>query len=144
MRVDSRELPLSAVPPYQLLPCHLGPPRPTLPINLYVKGCLDCTIWAFHMSIQAEPFLLQNEVQILNAKPRKWLIGLGGDSVLRLDIADLSDHCPVIPLQTLEVWHASVWKWSPFIDVLYSSHQVSRQTFKVNLMFFRPLPHFRL
>ena len=27
-----------------------------------------------------------------------------GDIVLSYDIADLSDHCPVIPLQTLEVW----------------------------------------
>ena len=38
-----------------------------LSINLYVKGCLNCTIGAFYMSIPAEPFLLQNEVQILNA-----------------------------------------------------------------------------
>ena len=51
MRVDSRELPLSALPLCQLLSCHLGPPRPTLSINLYVKGCLDCTIGAFHMSV---------------------------------------------------------------------------------------------
>ena len=43
MRVDGRELPLSAIPLCQLFPCHLGPPRPTLSINLYVKGCLDCT-----------------------------------------------------------------------------------------------------
>ena len=56
------------------------------------------------MSIPAEPSLLQNEVQILNAKPRKLLTGSGGENVLRLDIADLSDHCPVISLQTLEVW----------------------------------------
>ena len=49
------------------------------------------------MSIPAEPSLLQNEVQILNAKLRKWLIGPGGDIVLQPDIADLSDHCPVIP-----------------------------------------------
>ena len=55
------------------------------------------------MSIPSESSLLQNEVQILNAKPRKWLIGPGGDNVLRPDIADLSDHCPVISLQTLEV-----------------------------------------
>ena len=48
-----------------------GPPRPTLSVNLYVKGCPDCTIRAFHMSIPAEPTLLQNEVQILNAKLRK-------------------------------------------------------------------------
>ena len=71
MRVDSRELPLSAIPLCQLLPCHLGLPKPTLSLSLYVKGCLDSTIGAFHMSIPAEPSLLQNEVQILNAKPRK-------------------------------------------------------------------------
>ena len=44
-----RELPLSAIPLYQLFPCHLGPPRHTLSISLYVKGCLDCTIGAFHV-----------------------------------------------------------------------------------------------
>ena len=51
------------------------------------------------MSIPAESSLLQNDIQIV-----KWLIGPGGDSVLQLDIADLSDRCPVILLQTLEVW----------------------------------------
>ena len=56
------------------------------------------------MSIPAEPSLLQNEVQILIAKLRKYLIGSGGDNVLRLDIADLSDYCPIISLQKLEVW----------------------------------------
>ena len=56
------------------------------------------------MSIPAEPFLFQNEVQILNANPHKQLTGSGGDNVLQLDIADLSDHCPVNSLQTLEVW----------------------------------------
>ena len=56
MRVDSPELPLFAIPLCHLLLCHLGPPRPMLSINLYVKGCLDCTIGAFHMSIAAEPF----------------------------------------------------------------------------------------
>ena len=33
MRIDSHELPLSAVPVYQLLPYHLWPPRHTLSIN---------------------------------------------------------------------------------------------------------------
>ena len=56
------------------------------------------------MSIPSESSLLQNEIQILNAKPRKLLTGLGGGNVWRPDIADLSDHCPVISLQTLEVW----------------------------------------
>ena len=69
MRVDSWELPLSAIPLCQLLPSHLGPPRPTLSINLYIKGCLDCTIGAFHMSIPAEPFLFQYEVQVFNSEP---------------------------------------------------------------------------
>ena len=67
MRVNRQELPLSAIPLCQLLPCHLGPPRLTLSINLYVKGCLDCTIGVFHMSIPSEPSRLQNEVQTLNA-----------------------------------------------------------------------------
>ena len=53
------------------------------------------------MSIIAEPSLFQNEVQTFNAKLCKWLFGSGGDNVLRFDIADLSDHCPVISLQTL-------------------------------------------
>ena len=50
MRVDSQELPLSVHPLCQLLPCHLGPPRPTLSINLYVTCCIDCTIGVFHIA----------------------------------------------------------------------------------------------
>ena len=50
----------------------LQPPRPTLSINLYVKGCLDCTTGAFHMSILSKSSLLQNEVQILNDKTWWW------------------------------------------------------------------------
>ena len=42
------------------------------------------------MSIPAEPSLLQNEVQILNAKSHKQLIGFDGDNVLWLDNANLS------------------------------------------------------
>ena len=52
----SWELPLSAIPLHHLLPCHLGPPKLMLSINLYVKGPLDCTIGAFHMSILASLF----------------------------------------------------------------------------------------
>ena len=55
------------------------------------------------MSIPSKSSLRQNEVQILYAKPHKQLIGPGGDNVLRPDIADPSDHCPVISRQTLEV-----------------------------------------
>ena len=71
MRVDSWELPLSAIPLCQLLPSHLGPPRPTLSINLYVKGCLHCTVGGFHVSISAESSLFQHEVQVVNAEPCK-------------------------------------------------------------------------
>ena len=63
MRVGSWELPLSAIPLCQLLPCHLGPPRPLLSINLYVKGCLDCTIGAFHMSIPPSDWGLDPQCQ---------------------------------------------------------------------------------
>ena len=49
-------------------------------------------------------FLFQDEVKILNTELRKKLIGPDGDNVLRFDNADLSDHCLVVPLQTLEVW----------------------------------------
>ena len=44
IRVDSWELPLLAISLSQLLSSYIGPPRPTLSINLYVKGCLDCTV----------------------------------------------------------------------------------------------------
>ena len=71
VRVDSRELPLSAIPFCQLLPCHLEPSRPMRSLNLYMKGCLYCITGVFHMSIPAEPSVFQIEVQILNAKPRK-------------------------------------------------------------------------
>ena len=42
-----------------------------LSINLYVTGYLDCINGVLHMSILAEPSLLQNEVQTLNAKLHK-------------------------------------------------------------------------
>ena len=55
------------------------------------------------MSVPVEPSLLQNEVQILN--PSCTTSSL--DLVVTMscdDIAYLSDHCPVISLQKLEVW----------------------------------------
>ena len=52
MRVDSQELPLSAIPLCQLLPCHFGPPRPTLSINLYVlTALLECSTCPYHWSL---------------------------------------------------------------------------------------------
>ena len=64
MRVDSWELPLSAIPLCQLLHVILGLPGPSFPSTcMYVKGHLDCTLRAFHMSIPVEPSLLQNEVR---------------------------------------------------------------------------------
>ena len=113
MRVESQELQLSAIPLCQLFPCHLGSPRPTLSINLYVKGCMSKLSWLHHWSIPhvhtSSLLSFRFEVQIINAKPCKLLTGLCGDNVLRLDIADLSDHCPVIPLQIQEVW---LCQWS--------------------------------
>ena len=47
----------------------LGLPGPCFPSTCMSKA--DCTIGAFHMSIPVESSLLQNEVQIPNAKPHK-------------------------------------------------------------------------
>ena len=55
------------------------------------------------MPVPLESFLLQDEVQVFDAKLRTQLMRSNGSSVLWLDIADLSDHCPVIPLQVLKV-----------------------------------------
>ena len=63
------------------------------------------------MSIPAEPSLFQYEVQVFNYEPCKQLNGPGGGSVLWFNIADLSDHCSVILLQTLE---AGLCYWPSF------------------------------
>ena len=47
MRVDSRELPLSAIPLCQLLPCHFGPPRPTL----FHQPVCHRLSWLHHWSV---------------------------------------------------------------------------------------------
>ena len=54
MRVDGRELPLSAIPLCQLFPCHLGPPRPTLSINLskaILTAPLERSTCPYHLSL---------------------------------------------------------------------------------------------
>ena len=45
------------------------------------------------MSIPAESSVLQNEVQIINARHASSSLDLICDNVLRLNIADLSDNC---------------------------------------------------
>ena len=56
------------------------------------------------MSVPEELSLLQDVAQVLNAMLHKQLIGPDSDNVLLLDIANLSDHFPVTPLQRFEVW----------------------------------------
>ena len=55
MRVDSRELPLSAIPLCQLFPCHLEPPRTTFPSTCISKAVLtaplECSICPYHRSL---------------------------------------------------------------------------------------------
>ena len=64
------------------------------------------------MSIPGTPSLLKNEVQILNAKLHKKLIGPGGDNVLRPDIADLSHSTADIGSLALSMakshWHGAL------------------------------------
>ena len=50
-RVNGRELPLSAIPLCQLLPCHLGPHRPMLSINPYVTGCPGASTCPYQRSL---------------------------------------------------------------------------------------------
>ena len=64
MRVDSPRLPLSAIPLCQQLPCHLGPLKPKLSINLYVTCCLDCTIEVFHMYQLSMTFRMKSRSSI--------------------------------------------------------------------------------
>ena len=74
------------------------------------------------MFIPVELPPLQDEVQILNAKLHKKLIGPDGDNVLRLIIADLSDHCLVIQLQTLEVW---LFQWPSLTGIEHCAPHMS-------------------
>ena len=68
------------------------------------------------LPIPAEPSLLQDEVQVFSAKLPKKLMGPDCDNGLRLDNTDLSDHCPVILLQTgglalsvaMSHWHGAL------------------------------------
>ena len=54
------------------------------------------------MSIPAGPSLFQDEFQVFNAEQCKKLSGPDGCSVLWFNTVDMSDHCSVISLQTLE------------------------------------------
>ena len=55
MRVDSQELPLSAIPLCQLLPCHLGPLKPKLSILTALLECYICTSWAWLLEGGPDP-----------------------------------------------------------------------------------------
>ena len=106
MRVDSPELPLTAIPLCHLLLCHLGPPRPMLSINLMSKAVLtaplECSTCPYQWSRFS--FRMRSRSSTQTRTSSSLGPGSGGDNVLRFDIADLSDHCPVNSLQILEVW----------------------------------------
>ena len=57
LRVNCRELPLTAVFLCQFLPCLLGPPCPPLAFNLYITCCSDCTTRTLHMLKPVKPSL---------------------------------------------------------------------------------------
>ena len=102
--LNQLSLPLSAIPLCQLLPSHLGPPRPTLSINLYVKGFLtaplECSTCPYQWS------LLSFRMNSRSSMPSRASSSL--DLVVTmscgLTLTDLSHHCPIILLQTPEVW----------------------------------------
>ena len=98
MRVDSRELPLSVFSCFHVI---LGLPGPCFP-----SACMYRLSWLHPSSVPHQGNLLSFRIRSRSSIP-----GCASSSldlmvtVLRLDIADLSDHCPVILLQTLEIWH---------------------------------------
>ena len=86
----------------QLFPCHLGPPRPTLSISLYVTGCF-LTAPLEHSRCPYQPSLLSFRMRSSvpsNASSSLDLM-LTMSSRLTLQICLI---IAVIPLQTLEVW----------------------------------------
>ena len=66
MRVDSWELPLSAIPLCQLLPSHLGPPRPTLSITCMSKAVLTAPLEKWH-KFETTPFADHSDWTWLNS-----------------------------------------------------------------------------
>ena len=98
LRVNCRELLLTAVSLRQFLPCKLGPPCPPPAINLYITCCSDCTTRTLHMPKPAKPTLSHNEVEVLKLKLCQKLLGLtmATSSSLILQIClimALSLHC---------------------------------------------------
>ena len=94
-----------------------------LSIKLYVKGCLDCTVGAFHLSIPAEPL----REEIANAVHNGGKIGVqiyqNGHSLIRvctvsysisnivlrqsqmeLEMLQYVTNAPEIPYNDLDPW----------------------------------------
>ena len=57
LRVNCRELPLTAVILRQIFQCKLGPPCPPPAINLFITCCSDCTSRRLHMPKAGKPSL---------------------------------------------------------------------------------------
>ena len=102
------------------------------------------------MSIPAEPSLFQYEVQVFTAESCKYLSGPDGRSVLWFNIADLSEHCSVISLQTLEAGLCYVtgrvslaWSIALRIHELYTRPRVLKERWREERTGFSSLNFFQ-
>ena len=91
MRVDSRELQLS-VSCFHVI---LG-----LPGSRFPSTCMSQSVLTAPLE-HSTSFRMRSRASMPNSASSS---GLDGDSILQHDIADLSDRCPAILLQLLEVW----------------------------------------
>ena len=95
MRVDSQELPLSAIPLCQLLPCHLGPPRPLLSRSS-MPSCASSSL-DLMMTVSCSLTLQICLIIALSLSCRRWRLGfISGQVSLALSI--------VLRTQELYTW----------------------------------------
>ena len=116
MRVDSWELPLSAIPLCQLLPSHLGPPRPMLSNNCMSKDVLTALLERYMCPYQWS--LLSIRMRSRSSMPSP--VSSSVDLKLAVSygfILQISDHCSVISLQTLEAGSIRYTCWHTHMQV---------------------------
>ena len=105
MRVDSRERPLSAILSVSYFHVILGLPGPRFPSTCMSKAVLiaplERSTCPYHRSLLSFRMRSRSSMPSRTSSSLDLVVTM---SDLRPDIADLSDHCPVISLQMLEVW----------------------------------------
>ena len=85
----------------------LGLPGPRFPSNCRLKAVLTAPLERSACPFQRNLLSFRMRSRFSMPSRATYLTGSGGDNILRLDIADLSDHCPFISLQPLKIWQTN-------------------------------------